>query len=160
MWYRRFRDDHPELDKSILKAKEAARMEYEEAGVEETKQWFQRLTEVITNYRIGAFECWNADQAGVRVEILRERVECLVVRTKKKTSTEVLSPADRETCIVIGTGNAAGATTPPWLIFKAFPTLDWTYIDGDPNMRFVQLDTAFSNGKITPGWAKHFNRHS
>ncbi|KAG5793214.1 hypothetical protein H9Q69_007728 [Fusarium xylarioides] len=24
MWYRRFRDDHPELDKSILKAKEAS----------------------------------------------------------------------------------------------------------------------------------------
>ncbi|KAI8416479.1 hypothetical protein FOFC_02789 [Fusarium oxysporum] len=71
MWYRRFCDDHPELDKSILKAKEAARVEYEEAGVEETKQWFQRLTEVITNYGIGASECWNADQAGAR-EIFNE----------------------------------------------------------------------------------------
>ncbi|KAG5755687.1 hypothetical protein H9Q69_001353 [Fusarium xylarioides] len=57
MWYRRFCDDHPELDKSILKAKEASRVEYEEAGVEETKQWFQRLTEVITNFEIGASEC-------------------------------------------------------------------------------------------------------
>ncbi|KAI8413469.1 hypothetical protein FOFC_06747 [Fusarium oxysporum] len=71
MWYRRFCDDHPELDKSILKAKEAARVEYEEAGVEETKKWFQRLTEVITNYEIGTSECWNADQAGVR-EIFNE----------------------------------------------------------------------------------------
>ncbi|KAH7462375.1 hypothetical protein FOMA001_g18549 [Fusarium oxysporum f. sp. matthiolae] len=63
MWYRRFRDDHPELDTSILKAKEAARYEYEEAGVEETKQWFKRLDEVITRYGIGASEIWNADQA-------------------------------------------------------------------------------------------------
>ncbi|KAG7403395.1 hypothetical protein Forpe1208_v016484 [Fusarium oxysporum f. sp. rapae] len=78
MWYRRFRDDHPELDTSILKSKEAARYEYEEAGVEETKQWFKRLSEVITRYRIGASECWNADQAGIRVGILRERVQCLV----------------------------------------------------------------------------------
>ncbi|KAF4448245.1 hypothetical protein F53441_8331 [Fusarium austroafricanum] len=78
MWYRRFRDDHPELDTSILKAKEAARYEYEEAGVEETKQWFKRLDEVITRYRIGALEIWNADQAGIRVGILRERVQCLV----------------------------------------------------------------------------------
>ena len=160
MWYSRFRDDYPELDKSILKAKEAARVEYEEAGVEETKQWFKRLTEVITNYRIGASECWNADQAGVRVGILRERVECLVVRTKKKSSTEVFSPEDRESCTVIGTGNAVGATTPPWLIFKAFPTLEWANIDGDPNMRFAQSDTAFSNSEITLEWAKHFNRHS
>ncbi|TXB97180.1 hypothetical protein FocTR4_00012005 [Fusarium oxysporum f. sp. cubense] len=57
MWYRRFCDDHPELDISILKAKEATRFEYEEAGVEETKQWFKRLTEVITRYGIGASEC-------------------------------------------------------------------------------------------------------
>ncbi|KAG4277362.1 hypothetical protein FPRO04_14140 [Fusarium proliferatum] len=71
MWYRRFRDDHPELDTSILKSKEAARYEYEEAGVEETKQWFKRLSEVITRYRIGASECWNADQAGIR-EIFEE----------------------------------------------------------------------------------------
>ncbi|RKK66048.1 hypothetical protein BFJ69_g15752 [Fusarium oxysporum] len=125
MWYRRFCDDHPELDISILKAKEAARFEYEEAGVEETKQWFNRLTEVITRYGIGASECWNADQVGIRVGILRERVQCLVVRTKKKTATEVFSRTDRETCTVIGTGNAAGETTPPWLIFKAFPTLEW-----------------------------------
>ncbi|KAH7459233.1 hypothetical protein FOMA001_g20140 [Fusarium oxysporum f. sp. matthiolae] len=88
MWYRRFRDDHPELDTSILKAKEAARYEYEEAGVEETKQWFKRLDEVITRYGIGASEIWNADQAGIRVGILRERVQCLVVRTNKKAATE------------------------------------------------------------------------
>ncbi|RKK74042.1 hypothetical protein BFJ69_g8781 [Fusarium oxysporum] len=136
MWYRRFCDDHPELDKSILKAKEASRVEYEEAGVKETKQWFQRLTEVITNYKIGASECWNADQAGVRVGILRERVECLVVR------------------------NAAGDTTPPWLIFKSFPTLEWAQIEGDSQIRFAQSDTAFSNAEITLQWAKHFNRYS
>jgi hypothetical protein len=41
MWYRRFRDDHPELDISILKSKEAACYKYEEAGVEEMKQWFK-----------------------------------------------------------------------------------------------------------------------
>ncbi|RKK63891.1 hypothetical protein BFJ69_g16819 [Fusarium oxysporum] len=160
MWYRRFRDDHPGLDTSILKSKEAARYEYEEAGVEETKQWFKRLSEVITRYRIGASECWNADQAGIRVGILRERVQCLVVRTKKKTPTEIFSPEDRETCTVIGTGNAAGATTPPWLIFKAFPTIEWSDIDGDPNMRFAQSETAFSNAEITLEWAKHFNRWS
>jgi predicted DNA-binding transcriptional regulator YafY len=160
MWYSRFRDNHPELQKSILKAREVSRAEYEAAGIEETKEWFQRLREVITNYNIGPSECWNADQAGIRVGMLRERVECLVVRTKKKSAAEVVSPEDRETCTVIGTGNAAGATTPPWLIFKAFPTLEWSNIDADPDMRFAQSDTAFSNSEITLEWAKHFNRTS
>ncbi|CEI63597.1 hypothetical protein FVEN_g6728 [Fusarium venenatum] len=54
MWYRRFCDDHPELDRSILKSKEDARFKYNEAGVEETKQWFKRLTEAITRYGIDA----------------------------------------------------------------------------------------------------------
>lgn len=95
-----------------MKSKEAARYEYEEADVEEMKQWFKRLSEVITRYRIGASEYWNANQAGIRVGILRERVQCLVVRTKK-TPTEVFLPEDRETHTVIGMGNAAGATTSP-----------------------------------------------
>jgi hypothetical protein len=75
-------------------------------------------------------------------------VQCLVVRTKKKTATEVFPPEDRETCTVIGTGNTAGETTPPWLIFKTFPTLEWADINSDLEMRFAQSDTAFSNSKI------------
>ncbi|EXK23705.1 hypothetical protein FOMG_19532, partial [Fusarium oxysporum f. sp. melonis 26406] len=38
LWYRRFRDDHPELDIAFLKAKEQSRVAYEEAGVEDIKQ--------------------------------------------------------------------------------------------------------------------------
>ncbi|RYC77509.1 hypothetical protein BFJ63_vAg19617, partial [Fusarium oxysporum f. sp. narcissi] len=64
------------------------------------------------------------------------------------------------TCTVIGTGNAAGETTPPWLIFKAFPTLEWANIEGDLEMRFAQSDTAFSNSDITLEWARDFNRKS
>ncbi|PCD21933.1 hypothetical protein AU210_015736 [Fusarium oxysporum f. sp. radicis-cucumerinum] len=153
MWYRRFCDDHPELDKSILKAKEAFRVEYEEAGVEETKQWFQRLSEVITNYELGASECWNADQAGVRVGILRERVECLIVRTQKKSSTEVFSPADRESCTVIGTGNAAGDTTPPWLIFKSFPTLE--EYDLPPNHETIEEEGPVWRLLVIDGFTGH-----
>ncbi|KAG8664623.1 uncharacterized protein FPOAC1_013403 [Fusarium poae] len=67
MWYSRFRDDHPELAKSILKSREASRAEYEEGGVDDTKEWFQRLSDVMTKYNIGASETWNADEAGVRV---------------------------------------------------------------------------------------------
>jgi hypothetical protein len=37
MWYWRFYNDYLELDKSILKAKEAAYIEYKEAGIKETK---------------------------------------------------------------------------------------------------------------------------
>ncbi|TXB98032.1 hypothetical protein FocTR4_00017180 [Fusarium oxysporum f. sp. cubense] len=146
---------NPDAKPSIEKSRGA----WEIAGIDDLKEWFKRLTEVITKLQIGASEIWNTDQAGVRVGILRERVECLVVRTKKKSPAQVLSPADRETCAVIGTGNAVGDTIPPWLIFKSFPTWEWAYIDGDPNMRFAQSESAFWNGDITVEWAMEFNRH-
>ncbi|KAI8410936.1 hypothetical protein FOFC_07530 [Fusarium oxysporum] len=160
MWYPRFREDHPELEKAFLKASEKSRESWEAGGLADLKEWFKQLTEAIANHRINASECWNADQAGVRVGILRERAQCLIVRTKKKTRAQVLSPSDRETCTIIGTGSAAGDTTPPWLIFKSLPTLGWAYLDGDPNMRFAQSESAFSNGDITVEWARRFNRHS
>lgn len=85
MWYPRFREDHPELEKAFLKAAEKSRESWEAGSLADLKEWFKQLTEAIMNHRINASECWNVDQAGVRVGILRERVQCLIVHTKKKT---------------------------------------------------------------------------
>ncbi|EXA35661.1 hypothetical protein FOQG_13222 [Fusarium oxysporum f. sp. raphani 54005] len=64
-------------------------------------KWFERLTEAIVNRRINASECWNADQTVVRVGILREHVQCLIMHTKREVRVQVLSPEYRETCTVI-----------------------------------------------------------
>jgi hypothetical protein len=160
MWYSRFRTDYPELEQAFLKAAEQSRESWEAGGLYDLQQWFKSLTETIRSYKIGASECWNTDQAGIRIGILRESVKVLVVRTKRRTRKQVLSPSNRETYTLIGTGSAAGDTMPPWLIFKTFPTLDWAYIEADPDIRFAQSDTAFSNGEITLEWMIHFNRCS
>ncbi|KAG8672715.1 hypothetical protein FPOAC1_006000 [Fusarium poae] len=160
MWYSRFRDDHPELAKSILKSREASRAEYEEGGVDDTKEWFQRLSDVMTKYNIGASETWNADEAGVRVGMLRDKMECLVVRTKKKSATEVFFSARSRDLHSHRLRQRSRRNNAPWLIFKSLPTLEWAFIEGDPDMRFAQSDSAFSSAAITLEWAKHFNRCS
>ncbi|EMT63504.1 hypothetical protein FOC4_g10013733, partial [Fusarium odoratissimum] len=75
--------------------------------------------------------------AGIRVGILQEHIQCLVIYTKKKTLIEVFSPEDKKTYIVISIGNTAEVTTPPWLIFKAFLIIKWSDINGNPNIRFT-----------------------
>lgn len=160
MWYTRFRGDHPELEQAFLKATEQSRESWEAGGLHDLKQWFKQLAEAIRSHNINASECWNTDQAGIRIGILKESIKILIVRTKRRSRKQVLSPSNRETCTVIGTGSAAGDTTPPWLVFKTFPTLDWAYIEGDPDIRFAQSETAFSNGEITLEWGIHFNRYS
>ncbi|KPA36582.1 transposase [Fusarium langsethiae] len=73
MWYSRFRDNHPELQKSILKAGEVSRAEYESAGIEETKEWFQRLREKLRDaLRKGKLTFNRRDFAGAFQEIFNE----------------------------------------------------------------------------------------
>ncbi|KAF5266817.1 hypothetical protein FOXYS1_2335, partial [Fusarium oxysporum] len=159
-WYRRFCKDHPELQKTFFKAVEKSRESWEAGGTTDLKNWFEQLAETFRTFRTGASECWNADQAGIRAGCLRERVQCLVVCTKRKTRAQALDPLNRETATLIGTGNAAGDTTPPWVIFRTLPTLDYAYVDASPQMRFSKSETAFSNGEITVEWAQDFSRQS
>ncbi|RYC79011.1 hypothetical protein BFJ63_vAg18112 [Fusarium oxysporum f. sp. narcissi] len=113
-WYRRFFEGHPELQKTFFKAVEKSRETWEAGGITDLKNRSEQLAETTRTFKIGASECWNADQAGIRVGCLPERVQCLVVRTRRKTRAQVLDPSNRETVTLVDTDSAAGDTTPPF----------------------------------------------
>ncbi|KJZ67993.1 hypothetical protein HIM_09030 [Hirsutella minnesotensis 3608] len=160
-WLAGWRQSHPEVRKTYLKAVERARKSFEEQSIEEVKAFFSNLEETVKKFRIGASEIWNEDEAGIRIGCLRERVHVLVTRTTRvKSRTEVLDPANRESCTVIGTINAVGDSIPPWIIFSHFPTTNWAGIAIDSGVRFAQSPTGFSNSQIHLEWARHFNRWS
>ncbi|XP_044716504.1 DDE superfamily endonuclease domain-containing protein [Hirsutella rhossiliensis] len=160
-WLAGWRQSHPEVKKTYLKAVERARKSFEAQSVEEVNDFFSNLDETIKKFRIGASEIWNEDEAGIRIGCLRERVHVLVTRTTRvKSRVEVLDPANRESCTVIGTINAAGDSLPPWIIFAHFPTTNWAGIAIDSGVRFAQSPTGFSNAQIHLEWARHFNRWS
>ncbi|KAG4275408.1 hypothetical protein FPRO04_14394 [Fusarium proliferatum] len=64
-WYSRFCKDHPELQKTFFKAVEKSRESWEAGGITDLKNWSEQLADTIRSFRIGASECWNADQAGI-----------------------------------------------------------------------------------------------
>ncbi|RYP71471.1 hypothetical protein DL769_004696 [Monosporascus sp. CRB-8-3] len=45
--------------------------------------------------------------------------------------------------------SSASGDTIPRVIFKALPSLDWAFIDADPEIRFAKSETALSNAEIT-----------
>ncbi|KAL6411772.1 hypothetical protein AUP68_04149 [Ilyonectria robusta] len=159
-WYPQFCKDHPELCGSFLKAVEKSRKLFESTDISNITTFFKELKDLIKTKRIGASEFWNKDEAGLRIGCLRETVQVLVVRITHASCPEVLDPANRESCTLIGAGNAVGDSIPPWLIFKLFPTEDFAAIKADNNMRFVRTDTAFSNAEVTFDWLYEFNRVS
>lgn len=101
---------------------------FEASNAENLMTFFDNLRNIINDYRIGASECWNEDECGIRLGCLRERVQVLVVRTTRSQRPEVLDPSNRESSTLIGTVNAAGESIPPWLIFKTFPTEAWAEV--------------------------------
>ncbi|KAJ4175517.1 hypothetical protein NW759_17768 [Fusarium solani] len=160
MWYPRWRQDHPELEKATLMTIDSSRESWAVGGVDDVNLFFDRLEHAIRNFRIDSSTFWNTDEAGIRIGCLRNRIQCLIVRTAKRQRVQTVDPANRESCTLVGTGNAAGDTIPPWLIFKTFPTLDFSDVEADPNLRFARSDTAFNNSEIFLEWIRHFNSHS
>lgn len=159
-WYPQFRKDHPELRSTFLKAVEKSRKSFESSDIADITTFYKELEDLIKIHRIGASEIWNEDEAGIRLGCLRETLQVLVMRTTRASRPEVLDPANRESCTLIGAGNAVGDSIPPWLIFKSFATENFASIEADDNMRFVRTDTAFSNADVTFDWLHEFNRVS
>jgi hypothetical protein len=159
-WYPRFRQRHEELKKSKVKPVEKARKSFENHDVEDVKTFFSSLKEVHEEFDIGPSESWNEDECGIRVGCLGDQVEVLIVRTTRSQRPEINDPNNRETCTLLGAGNAVGDSIPPWLIFKAFPTESWADIDCVPGMRFAKSETGFSNREISFEWLHTFNAWS
>ncbi|KJZ67929.1 hypothetical protein HIM_12682 [Hirsutella minnesotensis 3608] len=156
-WYKRWLLDHPELRPSYVKAVETSRKSWESSNVSAVEHFFERLATIVKDFRIGASECWNEDECGIRIGSLRDRVQVVVTRSSRHSRPEVLDPGDRESCTLIGCSNAAGFTMPAWLVFKTFPTESWDEIEAPDDVRFARSDTGFSNSEITLDWLHHFN---
>ncbi|CAM1503430.1 Fc.00g082060.m01.CDS01 [Cosmosporella sp. VM-42] len=83
MWYSRWRDRHPELKRSYIKAINKARASFESADLEDITTFFDDLQHAIITFNISASECWNKDKYGTRIGCLRERIEVLITRTTR-----------------------------------------------------------------------------
>jgi hypothetical protein len=156
-WYRNWLADHPELQSSYIKAIDRARKSFQSTDIEDIETFFKKLQRAIKRYRIGPSEIWNEDECGIRIGCIRERVHVIVTRTSRKQRPEVLDPANRESCTLLGAVNAIGDSMPPWLVFKTFPVESWASIKADEDIRFARSETGFSNAEITIDWLRHFN---
>ncbi|KAL8405318.1 hypothetical protein RB596_004252 [Gaeumannomyces avenae] len=110
--------------------------------------------------QITASACWNADEVGCRLGCRDGRIQVVIVAKKRHRKPTTVDPANRESCTILGAGNAAGETMPPLCIFKQWPTSDWCESGLPEGTTFVRSDTGFNNLEIMLTWIKHFNRHS
>ncbi|KAJ2982031.1 hypothetical protein NQ176_g1659 [Zarea fungicola] len=82
-WLANWRENHPAIAKTCLKAVERARVSFEAQKQEEVEMFYSRLQDIVNRYKIGASEIWNEDEAGIRIGCLRERVSVLIIRTTR-----------------------------------------------------------------------------
>jgi hypothetical protein len=112
------------------------------------ERFYSKLLEIVQLRNLTDTQILNADECGVRIGITRERLEVLVVKKEKNVRHGVVVFTNRESSTLVGYANAAGATVPSLVVFKAWPTESWENDGLDERIRFARSDAGFSNAEI------------
>ncbi|KAL8364613.1 hypothetical protein RB595_006081 [Gaeumannomyces hyphopodioides] len=150
---------HPELRFTGTKPVEASRRGFD-CQLQEVKDWFKRSEDLAEEQQPVSSGVWNVDEMGVRIGCRDGRIKVVSLSKKKNTRPEVTDPANRESLTLIGCGNAAGDSLPPFCILSAGPYLHWADNDLDERTAFVKSETGFSNSDIMMAFMRWFNQHS
>jgi hypothetical protein len=175
-WYRRFLRDNPQLQKKkLVRAFDRERAGFEAGDIEDLQQFYTDLGVAVKNRDIEASQMFNADECGIRIGALRERLEVIIVKKMLNAKHDVISFTNRESTTMLGCANAAGCKysldfcvysdiflvmIPPLMVFKTWPTESWDVDDLDEGIRFARSESGFSNAEISMDWIRHFNRNS
>lgn len=158
-WCSRWIKQHPELRSSRQRPVEAGRLGLEQQ-IELVEAWYRRLDEQAKYRQSSASTCWNADKCGARIGCRDGRIRVVMVAKQHHERPRTLDPNNRESCTLMGGGNASGDSLPPFCVFEKWPTNDWLDFNLDENIKFVRSDTGFSNAELMLTWLRHFNEHS
>ncbi|KAH7462889.1 hypothetical protein FOMA001_g18318 [Fusarium oxysporum f. sp. matthiolae] len=109
-WYRRFLRDNPQLQKKkLVRAFDRERAGFEAGDIEDLQQFYTDLGVVVEDRDIEASQLFNADECGVRIGALRERLEVVIVKKILNTKHEVVACSNRESTTMLECANAAGS---------------------------------------------------
>ncbi|KAM5528507.1 transposase [Fusarium oxysporum f. sp. phaseoli] len=160
-WYRRFLADNPQLQKKkLVRAFDRERAGFEAGDINDLQEFYTNLGVVVEERDIEASQMFNADECGIRIGAIRERLEVIIVKKMLNAQHEVVAFSNRESSTMLGCVNAAGFMIPPLMVFKTWPTESWDVDALDESIRFARSDTGFSNAEISMDWIRHFNRNS
>ncbi|KAG7404257.1 hypothetical protein Forpe1208_v015700 [Fusarium oxysporum f. sp. rapae] len=160
-WYRRFLADNPQLQKKkLVRAFDRERAGFEAGDINDLQEFYTNLSVVVEERDIKASQMFNADECGIRIGAIRERLEVIIVKKMLNAQHEVVAFSNRESSTMLRCANAAGFIIPPLMVFKTWPTESWDVNALDEAIRFARSDTGFSNAEISMDWIRHFNRNS
>lgn len=111
----RWLQDHPENRPGVS---------YEASSAETLLKFFENLKNIISDYRIGASECWNKDECNIWLRYFRgDKLQALVARATQSQRPRLLDKSKGEsTTALISTINAAGEPVRPGLSLRPSQT--------------------------------------
>src|SRR6478735_5950962 len=164
-WYRRFLRDNPQLQKKkLVRAFDRERAGFEAGDIEDLQQFYTDLGVAVRNRDIEASQMFNADECGIRIGALRERLEVIIVKKMLNAKHDVVSFTNRESTTMLGCANAAGCEysldfcpysdislvmIPPLMVFKTWPTESWDVNALDEGIRFARSESGFGDSSLS-----------
>ncbi|RYC81247.1 hypothetical protein BFJ63_vAg15869, partial [Fusarium oxysporum f. sp. narcissi] len=108
-WYRRFLADNPQLQKKkLVRAFDRERAGFEAGDINDLQEFYTNLGVVVEERDIEASQMFNADECGIRIGAIRERLEVIIVKKMLNAQHEVVAFSNRESSTMLGCANAAG----------------------------------------------------
>jgi hypothetical protein len=90
-WYPRFVKDHPGLQKKgIVRAFDRDHAAFENGDLGNLEHFFSKLSEILELRNLTASQILNADERGIRIGVIRERLEVLVVKSISSLAASAL----------------------------------------------------------------------
>ncbi|RKK08211.1 hypothetical protein BFJ65_g16871 [Fusarium oxysporum f. sp. cepae] len=106
-WYRRFLQDNPQLQKKkLVRAFDRERAGFEAGAIADLEQFYANLGVVVEERDIEASQMFNADECGIRIGALRERLEVIIIKKMLNAKHEVVSFSNRESTTMLGCASA------------------------------------------------------
>jgi hypothetical protein len=142
-WYSRFKTRHPEVTKTTVRSLEVSRHSCEASGEKHIETFFENHRNAVNSHNIGASECWNEDETGIRQGVMSGKLEVLVILGDRKERPTLVNPNNRELASLVDCANAAGIAIPPFVIFKSWPTEAWQ--KSKPMRLFASLEVKLAS---------------
>jgi hypothetical protein len=125
-WYRRFLADNPQLQKKkLVRAFDRERAGFEAGDINDLQEFYTNLGVVVEERDIEASQMFNADECGIRIGAIRERLEVIIVKKMLNAQHEVVAFSNRESSTMLGCVNAAGCECS--LDFSVYSNLSFSY---------------------------------
>ena len=123
-------------------------------------EWFHKVSNVITKYRIHEDDIHNFNESGFLMGMIATAK--VVTGAESRNRLKAAQPGNREWVTVIQGVSSQGRVIPPFIILSGQYHLSSWYTDDElpPDWVIAVSENGWTTNELGFAWLKHFDKHT